>query len=68
MNFSNLTDIYNKRKKDMNNKERQFINAWESFLNDVPDTKAKKQVIKNELTFTEVCLIIIILILTSLMC
>ena len=52
----------------MNNKEQQFINAWESFFNDVPETKEKKQVIKNELTFTEVCLIIIILTLTSLMC
>lgn len=47
----------------MNNKEQQFINAWESFLNDVPDTKTKKQDNKNDLTFTEACLMIIIMIL-----
>lgn len=45
------------------NKEQQFINVWESFLNDIPDIKAKKQDDKNDLTFTEACLMIIIMIL-----
>ena len=49
----------------MNNKEQQFINAWESFLNDVPDTKTKKQDYKNDLTFTEACLMIIIMVLIA---
>ena len=52
-----------KEKKDMNNKEQQFINAYEDFLNDVPETKTKKQDYKNDLTFTEACLMIIIMIL-----
>lgn len=47
----------------MNNKKQQFINAWESFLNDIPETNAKKQDYKNDLTFTEACLIIIIMVL-----
>lgn len=47
----------------MNNKEQQFINSWESFLKDVPDSKTKKQDNKNDLTFTEACLMIIIMIL-----
>lgn len=47
----------------MNNKEQQFINAWESFLKDVPETKTKKQDNKNDLTFAEACLMIIIMIL-----
>lgn len=45
----------------MKDKEQQFINAWESFLNDVPDTNTKKQDDKNDLTFTEACLIVIIM-------
>lgn len=45
----------------MNNKEQQFINAYEDFLNDCP--KTKKQDDKNDLTFTEACLMIIIMIL-----
>lgn len=45
----------------MKNKEQQFINAWESFLNDVPDNNTKKQDDKNDLTFTEACLIVIIM-------
>lgn len=45
----------------MNNKEQRFINAWELFLNDVPDTNTKKQDNKNDLTFTEACLMIIIM-------
>lgn len=47
----------------MKQKEQQFINAWESFLNDVPDTKSQKQNNKNDLTFTEACLMIIIMTL-----
>ena len=47
----------------MKQKEQQFINAWESFLNDVPDTKPQKQNNKNDLTFTEACLMIIIIAL-----
>lgn len=47
----------------MKNKEQQFINAYEEFLNDVPDTNTKKQDDKNDLTFTEACLMIIIMIL-----
>lgn len=47
----------------MKQKEQQFINAWESFLNDVPDTKSQKQNNKNDLTFTEACLMIIIMAL-----
>lgn len=47
----------------MKQKEQQFINAWESFLNDVPDTKSQKQNNKNDLTFTEACLMIIIIAL-----
>lgn len=47
----------------MNNKEQQFINAYEDFLNDCPKTKTKKQDNKNDLTFTEACLMIIIMIL-----
>ena len=47
----------------MNNKEQQFINAYEDFLNDVPETKTKKQDYKNDLTFTVACLMIIIMIL-----
>lgn len=47
----------------MKDKEQQFINAWESFLNDIPETNAKKQDYKNDLTFTEACLMIIIMIL-----
>lgn len=45
----------------MKNKEQQFINAYEEFLNDVPDTNTKKQDNKNDLTFTEACLIVIIM-------
>lgn len=47
----------------MKNKEQQFINAFEDFLNDVPDTKPQKQNNKNDLTFTEACLMIIIMAL-----
>lgn len=67
-NFWNLTDIYNKRKKDMKDKEQQFINAWESFLNDIPDRKTKKQDNKNDLTFTEACLIVIIMAVIVFIC
>ena len=49
----------------MNNKEQQFINAWESFL---PDTKTKKQDSKNDLTFTEACLMIIIMAIIVFIC
>lgn len=45
----------------MKNKEQQFINSLEDFLNDVPDTNTKKQDDKNDLTFTEACLIVIIM-------
>lgn len=45
----------------MNNKEQQFINVWESFLDDCPETNTKKQDNKNDLTFTEACLMIIIM-------
>ena len=62
-NFWKVGDIYNKREKDMKQKEQQFINAWESFLNDVPDTKSQKQNNKNDLTFTEDCFMIIIMTL-----
>ena len=51
----------------MKHEEQQFINAWESFLNDVPETKTKKQDNKNDLTFTEACLMIIIMILIVFM-
>lgn len=51
----------------MKQKEQQFINAWESFLNDCPDTNTKKQNNKNDLTFTEACLIIIIMALIVFM-
>ncbi|EYA39801.1 hypothetical protein [Bacteroides fragilis] len=47
----------------MKHKEQQFINAYEDFLNDVPDTNTKKQNNKNDLTFTEACLMIIIMAL-----
>lgn len=43
------------------NKEQQFINAYEDFLNDISETKTKKQDNKNDLTFTEACLMIIIM-------
>ena len=39
----------------MKNKEQQFINAYEEFLNDVPDTKTKKQDNKND-TYSLYCL------------
>lgn len=52
----------------MKDKEQQFINIWESFLNDVPDTNTKKQDYKNDLTFTEACLMIIIMILIVFIC
>lgn len=52
----------------MKNKEQQFINAYEEFLNDVPDTNTKKQDDKNDLTFTEACLMIIIMILIVFIC
>lgn len=51
----------------MKNKEQQFINAYEEFLNDVPDTNTKKQDNKNDLTFTEACLIVIIMALIVFM-
>lgn len=47
----------------MKQKEQQFINAYEDFLNDVPDTNTKKQHNNNDLTFTEACLMIIIMAL-----
>lgn len=47
----------------MENRKQLFINAWESFLNDVPDAKPQKQNNKNDLTFTEACLMIIIMAL-----
>ena len=47
----------------MQHKEQQFINAYVDFLNDVPDTNTKKQNNKNDLTFTEACLMIIIMAL-----
>lgn len=47
----------------MKQKQQQFINAYEDFLNDVPDTNTKKQNNKNDLTFTEACLMIIIMAL-----
>ena len=50
------------------NKEQQFINAYEDFLNDVPETKTKKQDNKNDLTFTEVCLMIIIIAIIVFIC
>lgn len=40
----------------MKNKQQQFINAWEDFLNDIPDTNTHKQDDKNDLSFTEICL------------
>lgn len=52
----------------MKYKEQQFINVWESFLNDVPDTNTKKQDNKNDLTFTEVCLMIIIMAVIVFIC
>lgn len=67
MNFSKVADIYNKRKMNMKNKQQQFINAWESFLNDVPDTNPDKQDAKNDLTFTEACLMVIIMALIVFM-
>lgn len=45
------------------NKEQQFLNAYEDFLNDCPDTNKQKQDYKNDLTFTEACLMIIIMAL-----
>ncbi len=51
----------------MKNRQQQFINAWESFLKDVPETKTKKQNNKNDLTFTEACLMIIIMALIVFM-
>lgn len=47
----------------MKQKQQQFINAYEDFLSDVPDTNTKKQNNKNDLTFTEACLMIIIMAL-----
>jgi hypothetical protein len=52
----------------MKDKEQQFINAWESFLNDIPDRKTKKQDNKNDLTFTEACLIVIIMAVIVFIC
>lgn len=52
----------------MKNKEQQFINAYEEFLNDVPDTNTKKQDNKNDLTFTEACLMIIIMAVIVFIC
>lgn len=52
----------------MKNKEQQFINVYEEFLNDVPDTNTKKQDNKNDLTFTEACLMIIIMALIVFIC
>lgn len=52
----------------MKNRQQQFINAWESFLKDVPETKTKKQDNKNDLTFTEACLMIIIMAIIVFIC
>lgn len=52
---------------NMKNKQQQFINVWESFLNDVPDTNPDKQDAKNDLTFTEACLMVIIMALIVFM-
>lgn len=52
----------------MKNKEQQFINAYEEFLNDVPDTNKRKQDNKNDLTFTEACLIVIIMAVIVFIC
>lgn len=52
----------------MKNKQQQFINAWESFLKDVPETKTKKRDNKNDLTFTEACLMIIIMAIIVFIC
>lgn len=51
----------------MKDKQQQFINAWESFLNNVPESNPDKQDAKNDLTFTEACLIIIIMVLLTMM-
>jgi hypothetical protein len=52
----------------MKNKEQQFINAYEEFLNDCSETKTKKQDNKNDLTFTEACLMIIIMAIIVFIC
>lgn len=52
----------------MKDKEQQFINAWESFLNDCPNINTKKQNNKNDLTFTEACLMIIIMAVIVFIC
>lgn len=52
----------------MKNKEQQFIDAFEDFLNDVPDTNTKKQDNKNDLSFTEACLMIIIIAIIVFIC
>lgn len=51
----------------MKQKQQQFINAFEDFLTDCPDTDTKKQNNKNDLTFTEACLMIIIMTLIVFM-
>ena len=52
----------------MKNKQQQFIDAWESFLNDCPDTNTKKQDNKNDLSFTEACLMIIVIAIICFIC
>ena len=52
----------------MKHKEQQFINAWELFLNDCLDTNTKKQNNKNDLTFTEACLMVIVIAIICFMC
>lgn len=46
LNFSKVVDIYNKRKMNMKDKQQQFINAWESFLNDVPEPTQTNRMLK----------------------
>lgn len=45
----------------MKQKQQQFINAYEDFLNDCSDTNTKRQNNKNDLSFTEACLMVIVI-------
>lgn len=54
----------------MKNKEQQFINAYEDFLNDCPDAAPSTPApdSNNDLSFTEACMIIMVIAIIIFIC
>lgn len=49
----------------MKNKEQQFVNAYEDFLNDCPDAVPNSN---NDLSFTEAIMIIMVIAIIIFIC